>query len=212
MTPRPSLTGGRKVFEYSGVPVTGLPSSAAPSLLNTSYTITADIDVPQAGAEGVIVTQGGRFGGYGLYLLKGKPVFVWNLLDLSRVRWDGPDVLTPGHHTIQYDFAYDGLGFATLAFNNLSGLGRPGTGKFKVDGKVVATQTMERTIPLTLPWDETFDIGSDTGTPVDDQDYQVPFAFTGKITKLTIAVEPPKLTPDDEKKLAEAFRAAQDAN
>ncbi len=212
VTPRPSLTGGRKVFEYGSVPVTGLPSGAAPMLLNTSYTITAEIDVPQAGAEGVIVTQGGRFGGYGLYLLKGKPVFVWNLLDLKRVRWEGPDVLTAGKHTLEYDFKYDGLGFATLAFNNLSGLGRPGTGTFKIDGKVVATQTMERTIPLTLPWDETFDIGSDTGTPIDDHDYQVPFAFTGKIRKLTIAVESPVLTEDDQKKLMEAFRAAQDAN
>ena len=81
-----------------------------------------------------------------------------------------------------------------------------------MDGKVVSTQTLERTVPLTLPWDETFDIGSDTGTPVDDQDYQVPFAFTGKIDKLTIAVEPPMLTPEDEKKLMEAYRAAQDAN
>ena len=59
---------------------------------------------------------------------------------------------------------------------------------------------MERTVPLTLPWDETFDIGSDTGTPVDDKDYQVPFEFTGKIDKLTIAVEPAKLTPEDEKR------------
>ena len=81
-----------------------------------------------------------------------------------------------------------------------------------MDGKVVATQTLERTIPLTLPWDETFDIGSDTGTPVDDSDYQVPFAFTGKIDKLTIAVAPPVLTEDDKKKLIEAEKAAQDAN
>ena len=103
-------------------------------------------------------------------------------------------MLTAGKHTLEYDFKYDGLGFATLAFNNISGLGRGGTGTFKVDGKVVSTQTMERTVPLTLPWDETFDIGSDTGTPVDDQDYQVPFAFTGKIDKLTFAIEPPVLT------------------
>ena len=107
----------------------------------------------------------------------------------------GPDLpLEPGKHTLVYDFKYDGLGFATLAFNNISGLGRGGTGTFSVDGKVVATQTMERTIPLILPWDETFDIGSKTGTPVDDADYQVPFAFTGKIDKLTIAVAPPVLT------------------
>jgi arylsulfatase A-like enzyme len=212
VTPRPSLTGGRKVFTYSGAPVSGLPSAAAPNVLNTSYTISADIDVPEGGAEGMIVTQGGRFGGYGLYLLKGKPVFLWNLLDLKRVRWEGTEALTPGKHTLVYDFKYDGLGFATLAFNNISGLGRPGTGTLTVDGKVVATQTLERTVPLLLPWDETFDVGSDTGTPVDDHDYQVPFAFTGKIDKLTVAVEPPKLTPADEKKLMEAEHAAQDAN
>ncbi len=212
VTPRPSLTGGRRVFTYSGDSVTGIPFGAAPSLLNTSYTITADIDVPQGGADGMIVTGGGRFGGYGLYLLKGKPIFLWNLLDLKRVRWEGTEALAPGKHTIEYDFKYDGLGFATLAFNDMSGIGRPGTGTLKVDGKVVSTQTMERTIPLTLPWDETFDVGADTGTPVDDQDYQVPFKFTGKLDKLTIAVDPPKLTPEDEKKLTDAYRAAQDAN
>jgi len=209
--PRPSMSGGRRVFTFSGEPVTGMPRGTGPDLLNTSYTITAEIEVPQGGAEGMIVTDGGRFGGYGLYLLKGKPQFVWNLLDLKRVRWEGPEALAPGKHTLEYDFKYDGLGFATLAFNSISGLGRPGTGTFKVDGKVVSTQTMERTVPLTLPWDETFDIGSDTGTPVVDEDYQVPFKFTGKIDKLTFAIEPPKLTPEDEKKLMDAYRAAQDS-
>jgi arylsulfatase A-like enzyme len=212
VTPRPNLTAGRKVFTYSGEPITGIPYSAAPSTLNTSYTITADIEVPQGGAEGMIVTDGGRFGGYGMYLLKSKPVFTWNLLDLKRVKWVASEALAPGRHTIIYDFKYDGLGFATLAFNNMTGLGRPGTGTLTVDGKVITTQTLERTIPLTLPWDETFDIGSDTGTPVDDQDYQVPFKFTGKIHKLTVSVAPPVLTPDDVKKLSDASRAAQDAN
>ena len=212
VTPRPSMAEGRKVFTYSGMPIAGIPRGTAPSLLNTSYTITADIDVPQGGAEGMIVTDGGRFGGYGLYLLKGKPTFVWNLLDLKRVRWEGADVLAPGKHKIEYDFKYDGLGFATLAFNNISGLGRGGVGTLKVDGKVAATQTLEHTIPLTMPWDETFDIGSDTGTPVDDQDYQVPFKFSGTINKLTVAVEPPQLTPDDIKKLSAAAAAVNDAN
>jgi hypothetical protein len=128
------------------------------------------------------------------------------------VKWVASEALAPGRHTIIYDFKYDGLGFATLAFNNMTGLGRPGTGTLTVDGKVITTQTLERTIPLTLPWDETFDIGSDTGTPVDDQDYQVPFKFTGKIHKLTVSVAPPVLTPDDVKKLSDASRAAQDAN
>lgn len=212
VTPRPAMSGGRTTFNYSGVSVTGIPRGTAPSLLNTSYTIVAEIDVPVGGGEGMIVTDGGRFGGYGLYLLKNKPVFVWNLLNLKRVRWEGTEALAPGKHTLEYDFTYDGLGFATLAFNNISGIGRGGTGTFKVDGRNVATQTLDRTVPLTLPWDETFDIGSDTGTPIDDRDYQVPFRFTGKINKLTITVEPPQLTPDDRKKLEAAYRAAQDAN
>ncbi len=211
VTPRPSMSAGRKVFTYSGKPITGIPRGTAPSLLNTSYTITADIEVPQGGANGMIVTDGGRFGGYGMYLLNGKPVFLWNLLDLKRVRWESADALAPGKHTIEYDFTYDGLGFATLAFNNISGIGRPGTGTFKVDGKIVSTQRLERTVPLTLPWDETFDIGSDTGTPVNDQDYQVPFKFTGKIDKLTISVEHPKLTPADVEKLRSAAASAADA-
>jgi arylsulfatase len=189
----------------------GIPFSTAPNLISTSYTITAEIDVPNGGAEGLIVKNGGRFGGYGLYLLKGKPVFTWNLLDLKRVKWQGPDALAAGHHTLEYDFKYDGLGFATVAFNNMSGLGRSGTGTFKVDGRVVSTQTMDKTIPIGLSIDETFDIGSSTGTPVDDQDYQIPFAFTGKIDKLTFKVEPPKLTPEDIKKLREGEAAAQDA-
>ena len=83
----------------------------------------------------------------------------------------------------------------------MSGIGQGGTGVLKVDGTAVATQKMEHTVPLILQWDETFDIGSDTGTPVDDQDYQVPFEFTGKLAKLTIKVDRPKLTPEDEKLL-----------
>src|SRR6185312_8635933 len=130
---------------------------------------------------------------------------------LKRMHWEGPEALAPGKHTIEFDFKYDGLGFATLAFNNLSGIGRGGTGVLKIDGREVSSQMMERTIPLILPIDETFDIGSDTGTPVDDQNYQVPFPFTGKIDKLTITLEPPHLTPEDEKRLSDAYRAGQDA-
>ena len=94
----------------------------------------------------------------------------------------------------------------TLAFNNMSGIGQTGTGVLKVDGKEAATQRMDHTIPLIMQWDETFDIGSDTGTPVDDQDYQVPFKFTGNLSKLTIKIERPQLTPADQKRLMEAER------
>ena len=94
----------------------------------------------------------------------------------------------------------------TLAFNNMSGIGRGGTGVLKVDGKEVATQKMEHTLPLILQWDENFDVGADTGTPVNDQDYQTPFVFTGKLVKLTLTIDRPKLTPADEQKLREAVR------
>lgn len=165
----------------------------------------------QSGAEGVIVTEGGRFGGWGLYVLKGKPVFNWNLLDLKRVKWESPDALAPGRHTIEYDFKYDGLGFTTLAFNSMSGIGRGGSGTLKVNGKVVALQSMEKSIPLMFTIDETFDIGSDTGSPIDDQDYQVPFNFTGKLEKLTIALDPPALSSSDIQRLRDSAARATDA-
>ena len=205
VTPRPSLTAGRTDFVYSGE-MTGTPNGDAPSVLDKSYRFTAEVEIPQGGAEGMLVTQGGRFGGYGFYLLKGKPVFLWNLVDLKRVRWEAPEKLSPGKHTLEFDFTYDGLGIATLAFNNISGIGRSGTGTLKVDGKTVATHTLEHTVPLILQWDENFDVGADTGTPVDDHDYQVPFRFTGKLVKLSLHLEPPVLTPEDKEKLMKAGR------
>src|SRR5215471_3504526 len=99
VTPRPSLAAGRSEFTWSGE-ITGTPNGDAPSILNASYNFKAEVDIPQGGGEGMIVTQGGRFGGYGFYVLKGKPVFLWNLVDLKRVRWESADALTPGKHTL----------------------------------------------------------------------------------------------------------------
>jgi arylsulfatase len=200
VTPRPSITAGRSEFTWT-LPLTGTPNGDAPSILNASYRFKAEVEIPKGGAEGMLITQGGRFGGYGFYLLKGKPVFTWNLVDLKRVRWEGPQALAPGKHTLEFDFKYDGMGIGTLAFNDLSGIGRGGTGELKVDGKVVATQQMERTLPLILQWDENLDVGSDTLTGIDDADYQPPFAFTGTIDKITLSIDRPKLTPADEKRL-----------
>ncbi|PZM07432.1 arylsulfatase [Rhizobium tubonense] len=178
---QPSATAGRDTFTYTGQ-LSGLPPSAAPSPLNRSYTITADIEVPEGGGEGVINTLGGRFGGYGLYLLKGKPVFTYNLLGLERFRWEGTDGLTPGKHSIVFDFAYDGPGF-----------GKGGTGVLSVDGTEAAKQTIPHTIPFVATIDESFDVGIDTRSPVDDNDYQVPFRFTGTLDKLTVKVGPPQI-------------------
>ncbi|WP_245445045.1 arylsulfatase [Pseudaminobacter soli (ex Li et al. 2025)] len=208
ITPRPSATAGRNTFTYSGE-LSGLPESDAPSILNRSYTITAEIDIPasangttgraasQGSSEGMLVTQGGRFGGYGLYLLKGKPVFLYNFVGLDRYRWEGPDALTPGKHTIVFDFKYDGPGF-----------GKGGTGVLKVDDKEVARRDIPHTIPFIIALEETFDVGVDTRTPVDDNDYQVPFRFTGKLDKLTVQVWPVQLTGEDHQAMQRARAGA----
>jgi arylsulfatase len=198
ITPRPSATAGRTVFTYSGV-VAGLPIANAPSILNRSFTITAEVEVPEGGAEGMLNTLGGRFGGYGLYLLKGKPVFVYNFLDLERIRWEGKDALTPGKHTIVFDFKYDGPGF-----------GKGGTGVLTVDGKKLATKTISHTAPFLLTMDETFDVGIDLRTPVDDKDYHVPFRFTGKLAKLTIKLGKVELSAADRKIMHEHIVRAKD--
>jgi arylsulfatase len=199
ITPKPSITAGRDEFAWTE-PMTGIPNGDAPSILNASYTFKADVEVPAGGGDGMLITQGGRFGGYGFYLLKGKPVFLWNLVDLERVRWEGPAV-SPGHHELEFDFKYDGLGMGTLEFGSISGIGRGGTGELKVDGEVVATRQMARSIPFTLQFDESMDIGSDTLTGVNDDDYQPPFAFNGKINKVTLKIDRPRLSPADIEKL-----------
>jgi arylsulfatase len=142
LTPRPNATAGRNVFTYSGA-LSGLDVSSAPSILNRSYAITADIDVPEGGGDGMLVTLGGRFGGYGLYLLKGKPVFTYNLLDIERFRWEGAGTLAPGKHAIVFDFTYDGPGF-----------GKSGTGVLKVDDTEVANKKIPHTIPFLMALDE----------------------------------------------------------
>ncbi|MGD8677514.1 MAG: sulfatase-like hydrolase/transferase [Chromatiales bacterium] len=204
--PRPNLSAGRTVFTYSGK-VTGTPNGNAPNVLASSYNIKAEVEIPEGGAEGIIVTHGGRFAGYALYLLKGKPVYTWNLFGMERVRWEGPDALAPGKHTIEFDFKYDGLGAETLQYGSPSGLGRSGTGYLKVDGKVVATKKMDKTIPQVMQWDENFDVGADTGSPVDDDDYQTPFNFTGELLKLALTIDRPKLSEEDIEKLKAAMHA-----
>src|SRR5512135_2703719 len=205
LTPRPSGTAGRTTFTYSGENV-GIPVGNAPSLLNRDYTITAEIAVPKEGAEGMIATMGGRFGGYGLYLQKGKPVFVYNLLNLKRYRWEGGvgakdwvgRSLKPGKHTIAFDFKSDG-----------PGLGKGGTGTLSVDGKMLSTQKMEHTIPFLMSLDESFDIGLDTRTGVDES-YKLPFKFTGTIDKVTYKIGPEQMTAKDREEMQRMLANAHD--
>src|SRR5208283_5439597 len=124
------------------------------------YTITPDVDNPKGGAEGLSIGEGGRFYGWAVYLVDSKRVYTYNLLDIKQTRIAATEALAPGKHTIEYDFKYNGLGEATLAYNVLSGVGQGGTGTLKVDGKVVSTQTLEHTLPLVKALDQTFNIGS----------------------------------------------------
>jgi arylsulfatase len=190
---RPSSTAGRTEFTYAN-PVTGILPGNEPNILNKSYTITAEVTIPQGGGEGVLVTEGGRFGGYGLYVLKGKPVLVYNLLGLARYRWEGLHALPPGNHTIAFQFDYQG-----------SGPGKGGAGALSVDGSEVARRTIPNSVPIAFGVDESFDVGSDTGTPVEDKDYQVPFAFNGTLNKLAIRLQPVRLSASEQK-------AVQDTN
>jgi arylsulfatase len=174
---RPGPAAGRKQFVYTG-PSCCTQANAAPGILNRSFKITADITIPAGGGAGALITQGGRFGGWGLYLKDGKPTFTLNLLNLERPKWQAKDALTAGQHTIVFDFALDMKGDVPF--------GHGGTGVLSVDGKEAAKLTLPRTTPLTFSWDETFDVGMDTGTPVDDADYKSPAVFTGKIGKVTV--------------------------
>ena len=192
VTPRPSAIAGRTEFTYDRE-VAGLPTGNSPSLVTKSFTITADVEVPDGGGEGMLVTEGGRFGGYGLYLLKGKPVFSYNLLALEHFRWEGADALAAGKHTIVFEFKYDGPGLA-----------KGGTGVLSVDGKEVANKAVPHTVPTLFTIDETFDVGVDTRTGVDDS-YEPPFRFTGKLQKLTIKLGPDQMMAADHETNADTI-------
>jgi arylsulfatase A-like enzyme len=196
-TPRPSATAGRTEFVYTGE-ISGIPSGNAPPFLGRSFTITAEIRVSVAGAEGMLATQGGQTSGYGLYLVNSRPVFTYNLLDLERFRWEAPP-LTPGTHTIVFNFTYNG-----------PGMGKGGTGVLEVDGVKRDTKKIPRTIPFTMPFDETFDVGVDTRTGVNEADYRPPFRFTGAIDKVTFKIGPEQFTENDRMVIQHALNRARD--
>jgi len=171
---RPSLTRGRKSFTYNEG-MTRIPEGASPDIKNKSWSITADVEVKE-GTSGIIVTFGGLFGGWALYLERDKPVFHYNYVDVAHYEVTGNE-LTPGKYTIKMEFAYDG-----------GGIGKGGTATLLVDGKSVGKGRVEKTIPLRITLDESLDVGEDTGTPV-NLSYDVPFKFTGKIEKVTIELK-----------------------
>src|SRR5215468_9280796 len=178
---RPSLTRGRATFTYYAGMIR-IPEGSTPDLKNKSYVISADVEIPRGGANGVLATQGGRFGGWGMLVLDGKPMFVHALSNQKqhKYRISSPQTLAPGKHTIRFEFAYDG-----------GGIGKGGIGTLLVDGKRVAQGRIEQTVRARFSLDETFDVGADTGTPViEDYVNRMPLKFTGKLEKLTIDLKP----------------------
>lgn len=178
---RPSNIRGLTEFTYYDG-MTRIPEGSAPDFKNKSFGIRAEVEIPKGGAEGLLMTQGGRFAGLGLYLLDGKPVFHYNLAGVERYTVAGKDKVPPGHHVITLDFNYDG-----------GGAGKGGQATLSVDGEKVASEHLPQTIAYRMSLDETLDIGEDTGTPV-SEDYKVPFKFTGDLQKVTINITEHKLT------------------
>lgn len=193
VTNRPSNIRGLKEFKYYDGMVR-IPEGAAPDLKNKSFGIAAQIEVGEDTPNGLIMTQGGRFCGVGLYVLDGKPTFHYNNCGVERHTVQGEKPLTPGKHVITLDFNYAGGGY-----------GKGGEFTLSVDGKKVDSKKIDKSIPFRMSLDETLDIGEDTGTPV-SEDYKVPFHFNGKIKDVIINISERHLTEEQLKKYRE-FRA-----
>jgi len=190
---RPSLTRGRNVFTYYAG-ITRIPEGTAPDIKNKSFAMQADVVMPANGGDGVLATQGGRFGGWGLLVIGRKPMFAYTVTNQPNFRYRiaSSQLLAPGKHTIRFEFKYDG-----------GGIGKGGSGVLLVDGKPVARGRIDQTIRARFSLDETFDVGADTGTPViEDYDRKMPFKFAGTLEKFVIELSPSRLSASDRRELA----------
>jgi arylsulfatase A-like enzyme len=182
---RPDLMAGRtSLTVYQGM--IGMSENVFINVKNRSHTITAEVENPKNGANGVILAQAGRFGGWSLYLKDGKPTYTYNWLGLQRYTVAAKEALPAGQATIRFEFAYDG-----------GGVGKGGVGTLFVNGKEVATGRIEHTQCCAFSADEGADVGVDEGTPVTEA-YRVPFKFTGHIDKVTIELKEMKKTDRDD--------------
>ena len=185
---RPDLMGDRTSLTlHAGMK--GMSENVFLNIKNRSLTITADVEVPQGGANGVIIAQGGRFGGWSLYMKEGKPAYVYNFIGLKRDTVAASQTVPAGKATIRFEFAYDG-----------GGLGKGGLGTLFVNDKKVAEGRIERTQPMIFSADETADVGEDDATPVTEDYKAYDNKFTGKILKVKV----------DVKEMGKAEKAAED--
>jgi hypothetical protein len=145
---------------------------------NKSHSITAQVDVPKGGANGVIVAQGGAFGGFALYAKDGKPAYCYNLFGLQQFKTYGEEPIPAGEHQVRMEFAYDG-----------GGLGKGGTVTLYVDGEQVGEGRVDGTVPMVFSADETTDVGSDTATPVSDDYSSQDSEFTGRVLWVQLDID-----------------------
>jgi len=199
---RPSLTRGRNEFVYFPGMIR-IPEGSAPDFKNKSWTLAAEVTIPQGGASGVLGTIGGRYGGWVLMMQDSKPLFAYALSNQPdhkfKVAADQP--LAPGNHVVRVKFDYDG-----------GGIGKGATATLLVDEKQVAQGRIPRTIGVRFSLDETFDVGQDTGTPVlEEYESKMPFPFSGTLTKFAVVLEPDKLSDDERRRLHEELAKAMEA-
>ena len=171
----PELTTGNKVVYGPGI--SRMPEQGVIDIKNRSFSIVAEIETDKRTTEGVIVTLGGSPAGFALMVQEGKPTFVYNWFTLERYTIASSETLPVGKSTLRFDFAYDG-----------GGRGKGGTGTLSVNGNQVAEGRIHKTVPTLFTYDETLDVGEDWGSPV-SWTYEPPFAFTGRIERVTIEVK-----------------------
>jgi arylsulfatase len=198
MVGRPDLMAGRtSLTVYQGM--IGMSENVFINLKNRSHTITAEVEIPKKGANGVILAQAGRFGGWSFCLKDGKPTYTYNWLGLQRYTVAAQQPLLAGKATIRFEFAYDG-----------GGIGKGGTGTLFINDKKVAEGRIDRTQCCAFSADEGADVGADEGTPVTEA-YKVPFKFTGQIDKVTIELKEMKTADHDEAEHARKTAALKKA-
>jgi arylsulfatase len=175
---RPDLMGDRTSLTLSEGMV-GMSENVFINVKNRSLSVTADLQIPQGGANGVILAQGGRFGGWSFYLKDGKPTYCYNFLGLQQFKVSAPQALAPGKATVRMNFDYDG-----------GGIGKGGTVTILVNGAKVASGRIEHTQGMVFSADETADVGLDGATPVASDYKEGDNSFTGKIFKVVVDVKP----------------------
>jgi arylsulfatase len=173
---RPELVGGKSQLLFGGM--NRLTENSVINIKNKSHSVTAQLNVPESGAEGVIIAQGGAFAGWSLYAKEGKPVYCYNLLGLQRFKIEGDSQIPSGAHQVRMEFAYDG-----------GGLAKGGTVTLYLDGNQVGQGRVEGTIPMIFSADETADLGSDTATQVSDDYTASGSVFTGTVRWVQIDID-----------------------